>query len=94
MSEKDSTLTDESGKATGLVLAAVAGIILMIVFILTTQPEVPKDLLVTIQKGRNYKIVYDRETKVIYTMTDGKYNTGELFPMYNADGSLKLYTGE
>jgi len=36
------------------------------------------------------KIVYDRDTKVLYYYV----YKGGLFPLYNADGSLKLYEGE
>lgn len=36
------------------------------------------------------KVVYDRDTKVLYYYV----YKGGLFPLYNADGSLKLYEGE
>ena len=36
--------------------------------------------------GGPYAIIYDTETKVMYFVSDGKMS-----PLYNADGSLKLY---
>jgi hypothetical protein len=48
-------------------------------------------MLVEVDRGKNYVIVYARDTGVMYCMTNGKYNTGELFPLYNPDGSLRLY---
>lgn len=40
-------------------------------------------------RGKNYSIVYDTETKVMYVYGDN-YNSS-LTPLYNADGSLRLY---
>lgn len=39
----------------------------------------------------NYRIVYDRTTKVMYYMSDSTYNHGSLCPLYNADGSIMIY---
>lgn len=72
-------------------LIILTGFLISIIVAIIKAPPAPPDLLVVIQKGENYKIVYDRETKVMYSLTDGKYNTGELFPLYNPDGSLRLY---
>ena len=36
------------------------------------------------------KVVYDRDTKVLYYYV----YKGGLFPLYNADGSLKIYEGD
>lgn len=41
--------------------------------------------------NNNYRIVYDRTTKVMYYMSDSLYNHGSLCPIYNADGSLMIY---
>lgn len=38
-----------------------------------------------------YRILYDKETKVMYHMSAGAYNTGTLTLLVNADGSPKLY---
>lgn len=51
-----------------------------------------RDTMVVIErKGlSDNKVVYDRDTKVLYYYV----YKGGLFPLYNADGSLKLYDGE
>ena len=59
--------------------------------IIVSAVKAPTDMLVEVDRGKNYVIVYDRDTGVIYCMTNGKYNTGELFPLYNPDRSLRLY---
>lgn len=47
----------------------------------------------TIFEGLSYVILYDRETKVIYHMSTGVYNNGNLTPLYNADGTLRVWEG-
>lgn len=37
--------------------------------------------------GTSYGVYYDLETKVMYIIS----SRGGIFPLYNADGSLKLY---
>lgn len=41
----------------------------------------------------HYEIFVDRETKVMYLRVGGEESCG-LCPLYNADGSLRLYQGE
>lgn len=45
----------------------------------------------TIFEGLSYVILYDRETKVMYHMSAGFYNNGNLTPLYNADGTLRVW---
>lgn len=40
-----------------------------------------------------YELYYDKDTKVMYMFVKSGYGAG-LTPMYNADGTLKLYKGE
>lgn len=51
--------------------------------------------LVTIYENTNYgtEICYDRNTKVMYFIKSTGYQFG-ITPIYNADGSLKLYEKE
>ena len=51
--------------------------------------------LVTIYENLNYgtKVCYDRNTKVMYFIKNSVYQFG-ITPIYNADGSLKLYEEE
>lgn len=56
-----------------------------------TQVEEPDDTLIEIESHINYIIMYDKDTKVIYYRGPG--GDADLCPLYNADGSLKLYSG-
>lgn len=38
-----------------------------------------------------YQVVYDNYTKVMYHMTIGSYNRGNITPLYNADGTLRVW---
>jgi hypothetical protein len=49
------------------------------------------DIFVTVSESLDYAIVYDRETKIMYTMSKDNYNFTVLV---NADGTPKLYKGE
>lgn len=40
------------------------------------------------------KIVYDRDTKVMYAVSRGSNNGGNLTMLVNEDGTPKLYEGE
>ena len=42
--------------------------------------------------GMIVRVAYDRETKVLYLITSGNNDSG-ITPIYNADGTLKLYEG-
>ena len=42
----------------------------------------------------SFYIVYDNETKVMYAVSDGMYNSGNLTVLVNADGTPKLYEVE
>lgn len=39
----------------------------------------------------DWQIVYHKETKVMYAVSDGDYNRGIFTPLYNADGTLQIY---
>ena len=51
--------------------------------------------LVTIYKDDNYNIevLYDKNTKVMYFVKRGSDRFG-ITPIYNSDGTVKLYDGE
>lgn len=48
----------------------------------------------TVSCQAKYQIVYDKETKVMYAMSDSSYNRGNFTMLVNADGTPKLYKGE
>lgn len=39
-------------------------------------------------------IVYDNDTKVMYHMSNGSYNKGSITPLFNADGTLRVWEEE
>ena len=51
-------------------------------------------VFITVLCKSEYQIVYDKETKVMYAMSDGSYNRGSFVMLVNADGTPKLYEGE
>lgn len=53
-----------------------------------------KTFYTTVYSDYNYLIVYDNDTKVMYHMSDGTYNKGNLTPLYNADGTLRVWEEE
>lgn len=44
-----------------------------------------------VEYGVNYDIVYHKETKVMYIVSDGEYNRGNFTVMVNADGTPMIY---
>ena len=51
------------------------------------------DLVVIYEDSNSTKIAYDKNTGVMYYIKSNFYVYG-ITPIYNADGSLKLYEGE
>ena len=49
------------------------------------------DVFVMVSKNFSYAVVYDRETKVMYAISDATYNQGNFTMLVNADGTPKLY---
>ena len=43
-----------------------------------------------VYSNNSYLVVYDNYTKVMYHMNIGSYNRGNITPLYNADGTLRL----
>lgn len=53
-----------------------------------------QSMFVTVEYGINYDIVYCRETKVMYAISDGSYNRGTFTLLVNADGSPMIWESE
>lgn len=49
--------------------------------------------LETVYEDCTKKVVYDKNTKVMYLIVNG-YSYFGITPIYNADGTVKLYDGE
>lgn len=62
-----------------------------------TEEEVSKDnisnisMFIQVEDGNGYKIVYHRNTKVMYAISDGYYNVGTFTVLLNADGTPMLW---
>ena len=53
------------------------------------------NMFTKVESGLNdFYVVYDNETKVMYAVSDGLYNSGVLTMLVNADGTPKIYEGE
>lgn len=52
------------------------------------------NMFVTVESNWYYKIVYHRDTKVMYTISRGNNNQGNFTLLVNADGSPMLYESE
>lgn len=78
--------------ATIIAIALVVAVLFFVVGCDNTNNSVRAndDVFVTVSESRDYAIVYDRETKTMYTMSKDNYNFTVLV---NADGTPKLYKG-
>lgn len=52
------------------------------------------DVFVMVSENSAYTVWYDRETKIMYVMSNSSYNVGNFTVLLNADGTPKLYKGE
>jgi hypothetical protein len=48
-------------------------------------------MFVTIESGWDYRVVYHKDTKVMYAVSDGSSNIGTFTLLVNPDGSPMLY---
>jgi hypothetical protein len=48
-------------------------------------------MFVEVEQAMCWKIVYHKETKVMYAVSDGSYNHGTFTLLVNADGTPMLY---
>lgn len=62
----------------------------------TAEPQTGGDPFVYVQNKVTsaYNIVYDRETLVMYAISNGYYNMGTFTVLLNSDGTPKLYQPE
>ena len=60
-----------------------------------TEAEVPPpSMFISIEKGDSYRVVYQKETKVMYVVSDGGYNRGTFTLLIDENGDPMLYEGE
>ena len=51
-------------------------------------------MFVEVGKADISRIVYDRETKVMYAISDSRYNRGSFTLLVDENGNPKLWDGE
>lgn len=78
-----------------LVMIAIA-----LIIICTGCTTVEKDLyqsessmFIQVENTPSFSVVYHRETKVMYAISHGSYNSGDFTLLVNADGSPMIYGG-
>ena len=50
-------------------------------------------MFIEVERGAIWRIVYHRDTKVMYAVSIGGYNGGNFTPLVNADGTPMVYGG-
>ena len=60
------------------------------------KPQQPVSMFVVIEGGGmdSYRVVYHRDTKVMYAVSCGTYNTGNFTVLVNPDGSPMIWEGD
>ena len=48
----------------------------------------------TVSNESSFRVVYDKDTMVMYTVSEDKYNSGNLTLLVDKDGKPLLYQGE
>lgn len=55
------------------------------------QSKTETPMFILVEESRNWKIVYHRETKVMYAISYGGYNAGTFTLLVDADGNPMLW---
>lgn len=50
-------------------------------------------MFVEVEEAMSFKIIYHKETKVMYAVSDAQHNRGTFTLLVNADGTPMLYKG-
>lgn len=53
-----------------------------------------KSMFVEVEEGESWIIVYDKETKVMYAVSESGYNYGNFTLLVDENGNPKLWDGE
>lgn len=56
-------------------------------------PRMSESPFATVYSSFCFKVLFDRETKVMYAMSNGGYNAGNFTMLRNADGTPRLWEG-
>ena len=72
-------------------LVVLACIVVLLVGCGTGYTNEEETFYTVVYSNNSYLVVYDNYTKVMYHMTIGSYNRGNITPLYNADGTLRVW---
>lgn len=61
--------------------------------IVQTEGEPDSSMFAQIEKAGGWVVVYHRETKVMYAVSDGSYNHGTFTLLVNPDGTPMIWEG-
>ena len=53
-----------------------------------------KSMFVVVEDAGTWMVVYHRDTKVMYSVSDSSYNYGNMTLLVNADGTPMIYSGD
>lgn len=59
----------------------------------TEQDDTNKSMFVKVEENYNFDIVYHKDTKVMYAISNGSYNHGTFTVMLDTDGKPLLWEG-
>lgn len=59
-----------------------------------TEKEPVNSMFVEIEKSYTWKVVYQRDTKVMYVISYGSYNGGNFTLLVNPDGTPMIWEGK
>lgn len=59
-----------------------------------TEAENLTSMFVEVEEGFSWKVVYDKETKVMYAVSNGSSNYGDFTLLVDENGNPKLWDGE
>ena len=82
-------------KTNKFVILILVFIVLIVIFTgcnnKNTSQEQEDSLFIVIESSYSYKIVYNRETRVMYAVSTGVYNYGNFTVLVNEDGTPQIY---
>lgn len=59
-----------------------------------TEDENIKSMFIEVEDAGLWKVVFDKETKVMYVVSNGGYNSGNFTLLVDENGNPKLWDGE
>ena len=61
---------------------------------ISKEPNNGSSMFVMIEETSTWKVVYHKDTRVMYAVSDGRYNYGNFTLLVNPDGSPMVYGGK